>query len=82
MGCCGNKESWSSTGVNRLIIPSFIHFCFLFFLNQPPFGYLFQRFEWMPTLAGITAHRCPGTELFYSGSQLLGVYLSFVITIQ
>lgn len=81
-----NKESRSSNTVNCIIIPSFIHF---FFLNQPPFGYSFQCSERMATpinasvlLGGITTHSCTGRELFYSGSQLLGVYLSFVITIQ
>lgn len=88
-----NKESWSKKKkkkkrkhtVNCIMIPPLIHS----FFNQPPFGLFISAF-WANRNTNKRAHSwrhqpptaALGRELFYSGSQLLGVYLSFVITIQ
>lgn len=56
--------------------------------NQPPFGDSFQTFGAVSNTnkhADSWRHRHPQLQVgrgFYSGSRLLGVYLSFVITIQ
>lgn len=83
-----NKESWSSKSVNCIIIPSFIRFFIMVILISHLLAIYFSILRRLATpinttsLGGITTHSCTGRELFYSGSQLLGVYLSFVITIQ